>query len=346
MGLNKWFRYLITAYYIMFKPKKVNNPIHIQIEPTTLCNYDCLSCPRKNIYKNFFNMDVNKFKKIIDEVRPLKVTLNGLGEPLLHPNFYEIVKYMKDNGISVRITTNGSLLTSRVSNDLIRLGVNLLNVSLDAATQETYNKVRFKYNFEKIKKNIINLQMLKRKARSKLPHIRTSFVIQRENYKELSKFILLNKGLGVSDVLFQPLDSHFVSERRGKLVGDLKRDDLLGELVRAHKLSKKEGIKTNLSEILRDFDAYWNNYLGKESFANTCLKPWFSVYVTVYGDIKICCSLVSKEGTMGNIFNESFFDIWYSKKYQNIRNIFKKGKRPYLSCKHCVAARLFNIKRF
>ena len=340
--VKKIFRYATLGIQAVFKSIKVyGKPVHAQIELTTLCNYNCKSCPRLAVLNNKFkNMPFDQFKKIVEQINPLKITLSGLGEPLLHPDIFKILSYLNHKKIFVRLTTNGSLITELTAKKLIALKLGLLNVSIDAATQSTYGKVRNNKSLDTVKQNILKLNELKKESNSSFPQLRTSFVIQRDNFREMKEFIDFTQELGITDISFQPLAFHFIKNREGKLVGNMQKDLLLKELNRAYYHSLSCKVNTNLKSIIADFHDYWENYSGGEVTGTFCIKPWISVYITVDGDIKPCCCLVSKEGTFGNFKTNNFSNIWNSIKYQNLRKTIKKSGGPFTSCKHCISNKI------
>lgn len=79
----------------------------VQIEPTRRCNFNCLHCTHK---ENDGYIDIEIYKKILVEHRKCKIVkLQGLGEPLLHPDIQQLINIAKDLKHKVMIITNGSL---------------------------------------------------------------------------------------------------------------------------------------------------------------------------------------------------------------------------------------------
>lgn len=90
----------------MLKPKIID------IEVTTACNLFCKGCP-KLTNKIIGHMDFDFFKSVIDRVKKETpesiVTLFLDGEPMLHPKFYEMVKYTIDAKMKCYFTTSGMI---------------------------------------------------------------------------------------------------------------------------------------------------------------------------------------------------------------------------------------------
>ena len=85
-------------------------PLHLHIEPTNFCNYDCVMCVHKTAIAKPAHLPLELFEKIIDEAQPWYVSLNGYGEPLMCPHFFDMVRALTRRGIRCNTTTNGSLL--------------------------------------------------------------------------------------------------------------------------------------------------------------------------------------------------------------------------------------------
>ncbi len=168
---------------------------------------------------NFINP--NLLKQAFDEITttwdPFKpvIQISADGEPLLHPKSREIISYPAKLGLRVGLTTNGILLTERLVEEFCRAGVNLINISLDAATPETYSKVRpersGRFNFfQKVTENIRRAVKIKAKLAQEQP-VNTGFMItmiQREESRgEEDQFVTLGEELGVDKVSFRPLNT-------------------------------------------------------------------------------------------------------------------------------------------
>lgn len=79
----------------------------VQIEPTRRCNFNCVHCTHKD---NDGYIDIEVYKKILINHGKCKIVkLQGLGEPLLHPNIQQLINIAKDLKLKVMIITNGSL---------------------------------------------------------------------------------------------------------------------------------------------------------------------------------------------------------------------------------------------
>lgn len=130
----------------------------VYIEPTNRCNLDCRTCMRNVWDEPLGRMGESTFERIVEGLRTLStpplVFFGGLGEPLMHPDIVDMVGQAKACGGTVELITNGTLLTRKMSADLIGAGLDTLWVSLDGATPESYADVRLGATLPKVLKNL------------------------------------------------------------------------------------------------------------------------------------------------------------------------------------------------
>jgi radical SAM protein with 4Fe4S-binding SPASM domain len=114
-----------------------------------VCNAKCPNCPYNNSdirkqYKDAMIMPDDIFKAIADECGAYNAYLriSGGGEPMLHPRATELLLYAKKAGAKVGLITNGSAFTEDSLHRLINAGVDMIEFSVDASDERTYNKVR------------------------------------------------------------------------------------------------------------------------------------------------------------------------------------------------------------
>jgi len=132
------------------------DPFFLQVEPTTRCNFSCLHCTRKDLPPQQKNKDLElgKFARILDKNPGLKrLQMQGLGEPLLHPDLVLMLKMARERGIDTSLTTNGTLLDNEIGT-LLAPYTDKLVISLDAVEEELFSRLRRGGNWQKIRANI------------------------------------------------------------------------------------------------------------------------------------------------------------------------------------------------
>lgn len=171
-------------------------PIHLDIENTSCCNLRCPMCARTHdkwgTEKNGM-MDMAIYKKIIDEGRindlcSIKLSLRG--EPLLHPQVVEMVRYAKDNGImDIYFNTNAMLLDEGMCVGLIEAGLPRISISIEGTTKTEYEKSRPGAIFEKLTENLKTLQGVRKEKNVNYPQIRIQTVLSIESRPTFSKYV-------------------------------------------------------------------------------------------------------------------------------------------------------------
>ena len=185
----------------------------VYVEPTNRCNLDCRTCMRNSWDEPLGQMSRQTFARIIEGLKrfspPPTVFLGALGEPLSHPDILDMVIQTKALGASVEMITNGTLLTKDLSKQLIDAGLDMLWVSLDGATPESYGDVRLGALLPEVLANIRAFRNSCWTAPSPLstsayqikPEIGIVFVAMKRNIHELPQLLTLATELGATRVL-------------------------------------------------------------------------------------------------------------------------------------------------
>jgi len=173
-------------------------PIYILTEMTFSCNYRCPQCVlgdnsiQKDLVPDSSIMSFDMFKKIIDEGKLYNcrsLCVNNTNEPLLVKDLPERIEYARKQGfLDILMNTNGELFNEDNSEKFLKSGLTRLMVSIDAHSPETFTKIRVGGTYEKVKENTLRLMQMKKKLGLKLPLIRTSFVLQKDNEDEVDEF--------------------------------------------------------------------------------------------------------------------------------------------------------------
>jgi len=337
-------RMLQAGIYSVLRPLRTpNRPIHFQLEPMVGCNLKCRTCTVPS-YSETKRMTIGRFRHIFDQIRPLKIALSGAGEPFLNSDMFEIIRYARENGASVLTSTNFTVTRRRLQ-EFIDSGLNLLKISLDAATPETYEKIRGRDRFEAICEDIRTLNELKSGAGSPTPALRLQFVIQRDNIHELSLLPRLAKELNADSIYLQPLMTEMIPERRDGLTEGVDQETLECELRSAGREASRLGLGTNVPLLLRNLRHYWQLRYAEDTVNpppdRVCLLPWFSLYITVDGGVRPCCSFGDSESLfLGNLLEQSIEEIWNGPAYVELRRKAKERRLDYGVCRQCIPNKL------
>lgn len=124
-------------------------PISINLDLTSACNFSCPHCVDSRIINSGEYIRLDDIKRTIRVLHShglLSVILLGGGEPTLHRDFEEIVRYVKNRGLELGIVTNGSRL-DKVARITELLGEkDWIRISIDAAKEDTFRQLHWPKN--------------------------------------------------------------------------------------------------------------------------------------------------------------------------------------------------------
>ena len=311
-----------------FKTGSINYlPISMDIEPTTGCNFRCTMCQVSLPDFAAKNMDLETFKKVIDDnPQLLKIKLQGMGETLVQTQIFDMMNYAKSYGIVTETTTNGSLFNKKNIELLKANKVSKITVSIDGATKSTFESIRVDSNFDTV---IEGVRLLIEQCNKNLlrPQISAWCVLQKSNYHEIFKVFDLCRQIGFDDLTFQiQLSSwgqdYWVDKNKSMQI-NFNAEQVQEDFEKIKNLAKKNNFNVRIFE---------ENALN---FNKQCQWPFRSSYVTVDGSVVPCAPISDpKVVTMGNIKETSYEKIWKSKTYDKLRdNIRKNNLDDY--CKDC-----------
>jgi tungsten cofactor oxidoreducase radical SAM maturase len=200
-GMEWWLDQRDAAFILLPRSPDLRK---LYVEPTTVCNLTCRTCIR-NVWEDpKAHMEMETFRQLMEQAKAFpelrRVVFSGLGEPLTHPHFLEMVHLVREQDLAVTIGSNGLLLDKAASRELVRLGVDRLVLSLDGVTPGTYAGVRGA-TISQVLENIRDLNEAKRELGSLTPTLGIEFVALKSNIAELADLTGLASRLGAARVL-------------------------------------------------------------------------------------------------------------------------------------------------
>lgn len=289
-------------------------PIRLKVEPFFGCNLSCPKCPshRRNGKRKSESLSLSTYKKFIDETgsHALELSLWAWGEPFLNKNLPEMIKYAKDKKIIVKTSTNGNLLLDDEFNRRILLsGLDHLIIGLDGTTEKSYLTYRKGGDFIKVIEGIRSIVKLKKQLKVKKPIINLRMVVTRYNEQEIPLMKELAEELDVDILTIKSVNPSFD--------GSHANEKLIPKNKRYHRYAYYPG---TLKRIEKD-----------EYF---CHVPWSATTLFSDGTIVPCEYDLDSDFSFGNMRDESFKDIWFDEKAQQVRHAFK-NKNPPTFCQKC-----------
>ena len=167
-------------------------PYFVDWAITEKCNLHCRHC--RGTFKG--DLSTKRAKELINEIAELHPgwVIVGGGEPLLREDLFELLGLMQKSQLEVHLSTNGTLLNSHLIAQLKQKGIRVM-ISIDGATQTTYERIRVGASFEKV------VQVAQQCAREGLLEA-INFTIMKTNYKEIPGIFELAASIGVPQITF------------------------------------------------------------------------------------------------------------------------------------------------
>ncbi|MFX1296343.1 MAG: radical SAM protein [Promethearchaeota archaeon] len=127
-------------------PHVTGAPLSVVWNYTKKCNMKCPHCFSDAQYnqKSENELSTEEAKRVIDILEAndvIAVNFCG-GEPLMRDDVFEVMKYTHDHGIIPSISTNATLLSKEVCQNLHNSGVRSLDISLDSVTPKIHDRLR------------------------------------------------------------------------------------------------------------------------------------------------------------------------------------------------------------
>ncbi len=339
----------------------------LQVEVSSGCNASCAYCPVGTYRENYQNrlLSMETFSRLTDAFRKVRMLyLQGWGEPLLNPDFFEMVRLAKSADLRVGITTNGMLLTRKIADQLVQLGLDVVAFSL-VGVNEWNDAVRRGTRLEQVLGAIQILNQAKKHAGVAQPAVHIAYMILRSGLQELDRLPGLLTELRIAQVVLSTLDFVTAPEFIEETLNFTKLEEYQALRARMDILASR-GAKSNL-EIHYRLVAPKELFASEEDMAGmdsaglsavitpprpTCTENiQRAAFISANGDVSPCVYLnvpveqvtYFAQGrekpyqrlTFGNINEESLDEIWFSRDYQAFRRAHLEHRLPDM-CLDCV----------
>lgn len=199
-------------------------PPSVQIEPTNVCNLRCITCPGARTTYGKGYMDFALFQSIVSQASEIgvkRIHLYLRGEPTLHPRIFDMIAFIKSQGLPVHLTTNGTTLTPERSAELLGSGVNCadqLTISFLGHSKEGHEATMVGVDHDRVVENIMELMRLRKQLRVNGPVVETILNAPPQTASEADDFLRFWRGkvdharLGDISIEFQEYGRDAVNE--------------------------------------------------------------------------------------------------------------------------------------
>ncbi len=309
-------------------------PRTFHLDVTNHCEADCIYCwfhsplaaartdPHRLTDANRdATMDWEMFLALADDLAALEakedVVLSGKGEPLAHPRIADMVRELKARGLAVTLFTGGARLDDAIARACVDARLDMLYVSLSAASEQTFARLHSKLSpaaFGKIKANVRHLLDLRRAAKSDSPRVVLVDVLTNRNDHEVEDFARLAAELGVDHLRYQL--AAIESYNTELALPPERFAALRPALERAQAIARPAGV-----EVIENIDfqvgghgegADWTGDRYREL---GCLAGFVFGRAWADGVLSFCCA----PRPVGNLRDQRFAAWWASEEYDRAR---------------------------
>lgn len=323
-------------------------PRYLQIEPVGQCNLRCRMCPiqfrdegqpgQPRAY-----MDFEVFRRLVDQFpADSELQLQGLGEPLLHPRFFDMVRYATGRGMQVSTNTNMTVMSERGAAECVGSGLHTLHVSLDGATARTYQEIRLRARFERVLRNLRRVVAARADAHSLTPHLRLVAVAMRRNLEELPALVTLAHAEGMTTIFVQHLCHDFgestLPARYAPMRDFVEAQTLLNEdparVAHHFDLAREEAHRLGVDLRLPSLKP--REHAPGTSGRSRCDWPWRGAYVSYDGRAMPCCMVATPDRIhFGDMAQDGVEQVWNNPSYTAFRQQLEHGPAPEV-CQSCA----------
>lgn len=300
-------------------------PSLAQIEITNLCNLQCPMCVRNFVNLPRRHMDFDVYTRVVDRLAGVHtITLTGYGEPFLHPRILDAIRYAKQRGHEVQLTTNGLLLGNDVAID------DLLDTALDAiafSVESLGGSQDIGHADSKTTVAIVALLQRRNERGLVTPAVTLQTIMIQGREEDL--FAVIRWGAS------QKVERINVVRFELNTMPGVRRPDIAGErrlFEEFSHLRRKLGIRIDcIQDQVFTGVAAIAYRLGKRLLGmdRRCIRIRDFSYVNVQGDVRPCCALAGHE--VGSLIESPMEEIWRNDIYSTFRK--KHDKIPW--CRRC-----------
>jgi len=334
-------------------------PETVHLDITNHCNFNCIGCwdrspliRQKGVNDAYLkkSLSYELITGFIDDLVELGgvrfIKFSGGGEPTMHPRFKDILSYLreKDKYVEIDINTNFSLMNEKLLDLIIDLQVNLLTVSLWAATPEVYVQTHPNQKEEVFNKIVSNLKRITRHPDNKVLKLFLHNVIMSHNHHEIEAMLELALDVNADEIHFTLVDP-VVGKTDSLLLSHQEQQEVFASLKRIKPFIDRHNQycdpQTHRSIQITNFHEFFVKMSQTEIEEGVydlkavneipCYIGWLYTRIMADGRVVPCCK--GHRLPMGNLNKNRFIEIWNGPRYKKFRHngLTLDKSAPYFS---------------
>ena len=320
-------------------------PQELYLEVTNRCNLLCTTCPRTHMeVEPPADLSLERLIAITAQLPVIRrALLHGIGEPLMHRQLPAIISPLVGRGAWVVFNTNGTLLDQRRGDAVTEAGLCELRVSFDAATPETFLKVRGANALPKILRNVEAFTSRRLARGEGQPLVSIWATCLRENLEEMPALVRIAAEVGVRRVNLQRrvYNGIGLAVAEQSVYRDLE-DRQLEILSECRAVADEVGVELIGSGGSSGEGAVGGGQEVEEQAWRGCRRPWKVLYLTANGNVLPCCMAPFATTdfpaiTLGNVERDGVAETWNGPTLQSFRTRHQSDSPP-VPCAPCGSA--------
>jgi len=300
--LYRKFIYLKIKKYtkLIKKTKKFN----IMLETTNICNARCIMCPHTKMTRKMGIMNDEMFDLVIkrlkeEKIEPLAFIVTGFGDPLTDKKILERINILRKN---------------------FPISILKIYTNFGLANDEFIEKL-FRSELDEINISFNGFNRENYERTMKIDYGRTLYNLNKLiDKKKKNKSTNLKIRISMTLVSFNDGDEKKFIKEWGKKVDSVS-------------VNKVHSYGQSVDDVSG------KNKINVNKLAYPCKFIWNTINISIAGDIYLCCLDYDGNYNFGNIKEKSISEIFYSDKYENIRNLHLSGNVKQMKiCATCSTA--------
>ncbi|MEN9597430.1 MAG: hypothetical protein RL236_1864 [Pseudomonadota bacterium] len=302
-------------------PKTITPPRWLLAELTYACPLQCPYCSNPIDYTKYKSeLSTDDWKRVLSEARKMGAVQLGFsgGEPLIRPDLAELVQHARELGYYSNLITSGYGLTEEKIVELKTAGLDHIQVSIQASTQELNDHIAGTKSFEH-KQDVARLV-----KKHGYPMV-LCVVIHRENIHQMPEILAMAEALGADYLELANTQYYGWAHLNRDLLLPTKEQFETAEAI-AQAYKEKVAGKMKIYYVVPDF---------YEDRPKACMNGWATTFLTIAPDgMALPChsarDLPNFECPNVNDFSVS--DIWHDSKAFNFFRGYDWMQEPCRSC--------------
>lgn len=297
---------------------------------TGLCQLRCIYCPTHDIQRSKGFVDVDFVERLIDEVRPRIVNLQGYGEPTMHPDFERLVEIAKGEGRIAKFFSHLNRWTPEIAEVVVGRGVDQVIVSIDAFDPETYAAIRRRGSLDDLMRGVNLILEAKQRHGTSSPELLFNTVIFKDNVEQISRAAAFAAEVGEGQPVYELVNDYGLDTiRLLNLDGTVETEQ---ELLAVRELALAHGWQRTLQNV--DFNLDSLRAASVDEFV--CHRPWRLLTVRENGEVIPCGEYHEAQECFGNVMTTPVDEVWNSEAARAFRATLSSGRSQLEVCSRCT----------